>query len=1148
MPNEPYILPKGIASTDSKAVSASQVDVVTGGFNGNLDNSVTDAQLLAGAVDALSITPGTGTNPNRFGGPIVPFNGSVTVGADNYDTYVDAIALYVRSDNILATFNLPSTAVINGRYPVSISILHQGGTDRDAGTTINPLNRVRVPDPAGGSGDLLRRAPGNTRLQFQDVRQNDFVTFTRQTEADPWIAHISTLTTGSLLLPDGLFNLKPETVRFPTSLTFITGIPTGFVPQAGDAYRVGQEDPTFGGYGVQVDDVIVALVDNPSRARSSTNADWLVIRNATNNAITLQELRFLQQVTEVDTFSDSDLTGRSDVSAVRVWLSTGILDHAPFITPSTDPDNPQSDGTSYVGGNEKRGDGFQFRDTENHPSALVYLDIDGSFDVETNEADVFLVLKDRDGAQVNRYSLEDHFRPAVLPGSTDTYYILDHFPNLQDNFSSINYINGYTIEVVYQSVERQFNLGSRVNVITSIGDGEIPASKLEPNAQALLNADHSLSAAEQAKLDGLQTGGTPTPWTAGELLLKLNAADPSNDIASYHDVGQQNGILANFGHTSTVTFLVPNFVTVTQLQRADNTAIKNPVTPIGTILGRQAFTSVLPASSFDINNPVGDAWIVDGTAANLELTGADDSFKIGQSNLEQDLHDLVNRPQVLPSQLPAVLETLSHDVTITTTTATEWRELPRPNSNTPELTRQFAALWDENRRTFGTDNYFDDLTGIQTLGYGNNNVFFYTDPNDPNNRSFPGAQSYILNDNIRIRNQNLEDTISDSFRKIIAFDYALQRDLSDGADLSMLRIGPSGSTPLLGLHHEEGLYLNIGRGDGGQRSRTVTTHLEGVSGYTEYPFGSVGGLSTLGEAEFLAPNTNLEGTTYPVTIAVNIRLMDNGNDEGTFTYNYTITDADTDQAETQFTATHTVAGTPRTFTWAIRYEHNHNHATFGQQDIIFIRDVTAESNAALTDYVSMTYVRTITWNAPDTYAREPVNAGNGHDDFGLFDPSRYNTEHVRERNRVILAFRPYELTDTSSDPEMAVHIIVDGEKEGSSDNGYLIRLHRPMNDFTFDDMSFGNAECAVSHIQCYDYDGGHLFGEDTLLDYYNAADSWLGFFRHPTESTDTIGFNGAVEVLANSDGTARGLIMTDVTTGNRRLIEVDNGVLTNKDA
>ena len=147
--------------------------------------------------------------------------------------------------------------------------------------------------------------------------------------------------------------------------------------------------------------MLVALVDNPSHINNNTNEDWLIIRNAHNSEISLTELHLLNQFEETDTFTYSRLEDRSDVNDVRVFLSTGILDHAPFIIPSSDSNNPQSDGVRYVGGDTDVGSGNDFHLTDftklgesagsnRVPSGLLYLDVDGSFNIQTNINDVFV--------------------------------------------------------------------------------------------------------------------------------------------------------------------------------------------------------------------------------------------------------------------------------------------------------------------------------------------------------------------------------------------------------------------------------------------------------------------------------------------------------------------------------------------------------------------------------------------------------------------------------------------------------------------------------------------------------------------------------------------------------------------------------------
>ncbi|MFA8451756.1 MAG: hypothetical protein ACEPOW_13765 [Bacteroidales bacterium] len=1159
----PHLIDKEIASATGTIARGVQISVDDTPLS-NLNT--TDAQQVTEALDSLitrvnGITPGGG-NPNQFNRPIATFTETVDIDdVPTFEMFDDELALYAANANNRLEFRLPTDATIGSNFPVTLLILHQGGTERFTTGPIfappgepfgGPDNTIRL--SAQGGEELRRNTEDGTLLSFSEIHQNDLATITKEDADSPWVVRTVTLSSGALLLPDGVFNLNPTvTISFFTTLTFLSLSQSDISVSAGDAFRVIRGDENFAGFGVSENDVLVALKDNPSRLRSSDNEDWLIIRNAHNSEISLTELHFLNQVTEVDSFTYTRLEEESDVTAARVFLSPRILTTAPFINPSTDTVNNPSNTPQYIGGDEQDGADFDFQaDTTavgnfdnvasapQAPNALVYVDFDGTFDMVNRIGDVFLEHIDIDGEVIQRYSLGTEFRGVVLPGSGDTYYVLDTI-GATDNYSSLTYHVGQTINVVLRNTSRQFNISQNVNLISTLKDNSIPSTKLDLNTQALLNADHSLDDEQEAKLDGLQTDGTATPWTAGDLYVKIND-HASNDLANYQNVGQGNGILSEFDHTRTITFLVPNFVTVTQLQRTDDNSIKNPVTRIGTILGRQAFTSVLPTSGFDINNPVGDIWQVDGTASNRFLSGADDTFKVHVGNLGEDV--LSRTSPVTPPQLPDVLQALDTDLTRTVRTTTGWREASSSTLR-HQLTRQFAALWDENRRSF-TGNYFEDITGVEVIGYANNNIFWYNDPNDELNTGFPGSGSYIENSNVRIRNISGATTpITDSFRKIIAFDYALERELNNGEEAPMLRIGSASTTPLIGLSEQEGLYLNIGRGDGGTRTRTITRNLNTHgSGGISYPFGSLGGVSTTGEAEFDIANPNDPLVAYPITYRVKVRLDNNGNDEGTFQTTYTVTDEDVSQGRTTFTSSHAGYGSK---TWGIRFEHNFTHVTFGVVDVIFIDDSDSpETNQALTYYVSVEYDVTESYTVPATYAREPINAGDGHDDFGLFDPHLYNTEHVQERNRVTLSIEPWDLTDVSTDPELAVRVVVDGELEGGETDGldeHKIRLHRTASEFDFSDMNFGNTICAVSHIQCYDYGSGLYITGPELLHLYSLADRWLGAFINSTDSTDVFQLDANWEIL-HDPTVDRGLILRDTENTNRFMIQVVNGVLT----
>ena len=1147
----PHLIDKEIASATGTIARGIQISVDSSAL-GSVDAANT--QELASELNRLFaiVSGGQPGQPNpRFQGPFVPFTSSVNIGAANFDLFTGNTALYARSDNARVNFILPTDAEITAQgvasdETVEYAVLNQAGTGRfDTGFT--PTNTVII--DVEGANNIRRNTPTGTLLNFIEAHQNDLVTLTQAGRGQPWVAVRVTLSSAALLLPSGLFRLQVGVTLNPIdSLGFLTGLPAGTTPQAGDAYLIGRDNETFGGYGVAQGDVIVALQDSPSLAISETNDDWIVIRNATNDIISLSEIFFLNTITETDNFVDDRLMDRSDVNDVRVFLSTGILDHAPFITPSTDGENPQtSNGARYVGGSEDRSAGNDFHLTDftkvgepagssRFPNALVYFDIDGAFDVATLLNQVNIVVKDRTGAVVSTDNAIDHFRPVVLPGSTDTYYVLDRV-GASDNYSSINYLSGYTIEVVFRRTIRHFTFSDAVNVLGAIADGSIEIGKLHPDVQALITSDHSLTDDQEAKLNGFQTSGTPTPWTSGDLYVRETNASPTSDAGHYYNVGQQNGILSNHDSTRAVTFVVPNFVTVTQLQRTDDTTIKHPVTRLGAItiqdntvnpprtFNGQGFSAVLPASGFDINNPIGNIWQVDGTASNLELTGADDSFKVHVGNLGQDVLD--RTAPTTPATLPDVLQSLSHDLTRVTRTLTGWRTLGNPIRS--DLSRQFAALWDENRNTF-TTNYFEDIPGVEFIGFQGNNIFFYASgPNDQSNFSFPGAQSYILNSNIRVRNESGQTAISDSFRKIIAFDYALQRTLST-ENLPMLRVGSTSATPLMGLSEEEGLYLNIGREDGTQQSRTYESSLQVDGAHLHSNVDE----SFVAESEIIIPDS----LTGSLTLRVRVQLDNNGNDEGTHLQVITINDLDTDQ--NIGSRTWGFGPVYPNLVGGVEYEHENNDLSTPRRVLIFTW-TTPLDNASLTYNVAASRLITETWTHPNTYARFPINAGNAHDDFGIFDPHRWNTEHVRERNRVLFVVGKYRESDSDSNPELAVRVIVDGEIESS---GNLIRLHRPASDFTFKDISFGNNEVAVSHIQCYDYDpgtSGQLVPTSTELQtLYAAANRWFGAFTDSDAQTSEYDLAAGLKLSGDPIASRPFIVMTEAQRDGLSLGDNDN--------
>ena len=1080
-----------LVTSNSRTVAASEVIVdraLLSTVQGTTaQDTAQELERLFGIVAAIQL-PGTPSTR-----PLNTFSGDLTIVAGNLASHINRNNIYTGTgdDDVI----LPTEAVLAGNYPAVFEF-------QNFGTGELRIRRNGEYDANDLSTYLRRGSDTGSNLQFVILQPGETTVITKLTVDSPSVSIESSADPRSSILPNGIFALHPTRDVAPilnVNGDYVLFGLSGFTPTMGDAFEVTRdgitEESTFGRL-VQSGDVLVAKVDGPSLLMDENNDDWLIIRDAGHGELTLTELRFLAQITESDSFTDMRLMDRSDVNDARVFLATGTLDHAPFITPSTDPNNPQTDGTTYLGGDELDGASFEFEHNSNLPSNQVYVDIDGSF--STDElANTFLVYKDRDGVEVERHSLLDDFRPVVLTGSGDTYYVLDTVGAV-DNFSTINYINGYTIDLVFRTTNRQFNFNSSINVLSAIPRDSITIDKLEPNAQALLQADHDLSDAEQAKLDGLLTSGTATTWTRGELLVKLGADLPSNDLASYHDVDQLNGIVSNYDRTTPVTFLVPNFITVTQLQKVETPATKTPVTPIGTILGRQAFTANLPASSFDINNPIPDLWQVDGTASNLFLSGAVDTFDIHRGNLDDNLDHAIF-DEVPATALPEILTQLANDLTRTVTTTSGWRGLSP--STEFGLDREAAKLWDENLRN-DTGNYFDDLTDIEFIGFQSNNVFFYSDPDATFNTAFPGFQSYILNAPMRVRNTGSGTNIGDGGNKIIMFDYSLQRTLDDSTDLPMIRVGPSASTPLVGLDGQSGLHLKIGRQDGGTRSRTYDEQLSVVGGHWHDQIDE----TTDAEAEVVLPQSR----TGSFTVRIDIQLDNNGNDEGTHSETITITNLDADQSfgNRDFIFNGVDGGTAiDDRTVGITYEHDNNDLSSSRR-VIFLRPTQPFTNAALTYNVSAFDQITESWTAPATYAEYPINSGDPHDRFGVFDPALWTTERLRTPEHVAIMLRPYRMGDQSADPEMAVYAVVNGEHEGDTRSERLIRLHRPLSDFTTDDVLIGNNNVGVSHFQMYSYDVTRAPSEAEFYQLTTNENTWIGAFTDADEATDTFNFAG----------------------------------------
>lgn len=479
MPDTPILFPSSIASATGKAATGSQVSVDDTGRShvqaDNVQELLAQLDSLAGVVDGFS--PGGGS---RIGGSLTPFTSSVTVTDANIESYDNELAIYVRSDDARVNFLLPTDAHIataGASYPVTIVVLHQGGTRRIT-TGFEPSNTIVV-DTQGG--EAFQQPPGRN-VAFSELHQFDLGTYTKTSAGSGWVGEESTLTQGALLLPDGVFNLKPNiTINADPARTSIILSASLVTVQSGDAFRVATGNSDFGAAGVSENDVLVATIDNPSFLNNSSNTDWLRIQNAGNSDLNNTQFAFLNTISDSTRNVDSRLSDETGITDVRVYVSSAELTNAPFTTPSTDTVNNPTDADGlriYYGGDEDTGPDDEFSAVRDYSSSFIYLDIDGTIATEVVPETYVLFV---DGYGVTRFSfdLPDSFDAVTLTGGGgDTYYVLN-FNDVVAGPDTITVFDGWTIEVVRRRERVIHSIDDSVDVSEAIPRRSIGFDELE---------------------------------------------------------------------------------------------------------------------------------------------------------------------------------------------------------------------------------------------------------------------------------------------------------------------------------------------------------------------------------------------------------------------------------------------------------------------------------------------------------------------------------------------------------------------------------------------------------------------------------------------------------------------------------------------
>lgn len=210
--------------------------------------------------------------------------------------------------------------------------------------------------------------------------------------------------------------------------------------------------------------------------------DWFVLPRNQLELLTREQANFLAQITELDS--------RVDVAPVQMltndalsWISENPLAAAPFLTPSTDPNNPRSgDDYAYIGGRENRNAQQQFQFSQNRFNSYLTVGITPGFITGHPESDIYVRIYDVDRNLIDNFNLANDF--TFRDDSDFTNSTVRHYTRS----TSVNYPFLATIEVWLTRSAEHFRINPEtVDVTQNIPDNSFPETKLDQSVREKLN-------------------------------------------------------------------------------------------------------------------------------------------------------------------------------------------------------------------------------------------------------------------------------------------------------------------------------------------------------------------------------------------------------------------------------------------------------------------------------------------------------------------------------------------------------------------------------------------------------------------------------------------------------------------------------------
>lgn len=500
------LLPFELHNTAGTLTDSNQIRIDTSGFTGYLSGMNTDdVQKLAVQVDALMSggVPGM-VSANNVSVSQTLLNGLIT-GATNVQealNRIDATGLGASprtfTDSFFASYGVMGNQDVwyGGRQTVyligesttngnrvfelpdisELTLMFNDLVSRGLGEIFT----ITIEFDGGASSSVVRnsltvRAPSVSALFDRNelpvtITRGAFVTF-RITRTGSTINQWERVSVGQSRDPVGTFG---EVVLQSTGWN---NADNSFLPQTGSVQK-GYAFPVFGsnpndgtlrqglldsGVSDRViydGDYVVWTADTFTSWLNG--GDWFVLSRDDLRRLTREQSNFLAETTEIDnrvTVAPINGLGSEGV----VWISENPLAAAPFINPSTDPNNPRTgDNYSYVGGRENRDQsGLNFQFGQNRFNAYITVGVTPAFIAAQGVDNIRIFVLD-DNQIVQTLNLATDFVLRADGDFTNSTY--RHYTRA----TSFNYSFLNTIVVALTEVKRSFTLSTNVNTTQNV--------------------------------------------------------------------------------------------------------------------------------------------------------------------------------------------------------------------------------------------------------------------------------------------------------------------------------------------------------------------------------------------------------------------------------------------------------------------------------------------------------------------------------------------------------------------------------------------------------------------------------------------------------------------------------------------------------